>query len=350
MKNSIQIFILLAFCLSCSSKKAEIQEYNLSGKKLIINELLNPEKIRLNSNYLFVLESPSMDNDNAPIHLVDLQEKKYVSSYGTIGFGPGEISDATSLEFGEVDSMFFVYSSIDKKISTFSIGQTKYPLRQEKQLKDFFKAYSVKVFTDSTYIGLTVDSPARLIEFNASGDSISSFGRIQNFTERKDLDYFNLSQINMGWFESNSSKTHFVVASIFTNRIEIFDKGTGEIKSIFMGPTEYTKFDLVSERSGQSVHWDLSTPYFFRDVVIVNKTIIALFGGLSERQIQENSEIAKTVYLISLNGEILVKLNLDTSIRSLAVSRDLKKIFGITTDSDPGIVEFDIPDLIEGIL
>lgn len=291
-----------------------------------------------------------MDADNAPIHLIDLDEKKYSTSFGTIGFGPGEISDASSIEFGEVDSLFHIYSSIDKKISAFSIGQTKYALHQVKQVKDFFKAYSVKCFTDSTFIGLTVDSPARLIEFNKRGDSISSFGRIQNFTERKDMDYFNLSQINMGWFESNSTRTHYVVASIFTNRIEIFDKEAGEIKSIFIGPTEYTKFDLVSERSGQSVHWDLSTPYFFRDVVVVNKTIIALFGGLSERHIQENSEIAKTVYLISLEGEILVKLNLDTSIRSLAVSNDLKKIFGITTDSDPGIVEFDIPDLIEGIL
>ena len=137
----------------------------------------------------------------------------------------------------------------------------------------------------------------------------------------------------------------FVIANIFTNRIELFDKNSGEFKHIQLNPKESMRFDLIPESTGNSVHWDLSTPYQFRDVILTNNLIISLYGGFSQNQINETSELAKTVYIFDLNGTLKAKLNLNHSIRSLAVSEDLTKLYGITTDSEPGIVEFDIPSL-----
>lgn len=342
------LILFISLCLiSCSKKEPKVTEFNLVGSKTVFSEIINPNKIRLKSNYLIVLENPSMDSFYPPIHIIDRVKGQFLYSIGKIGFGPGEISDAFSVDFNESDTVFTIYSAIDKKMSEFPFKEVELANFQLKQRKDFFNAYSILRFTDSTYLGLTVDSPARLIEFNHNGDSISSSGKLENFSARKDLDYFNLSQLNMGWFSSNEKKTHFAIASIFTNRIEVFDRKENKINYIYQIPKEHTKFDLLPENSGYSVHWDLTSPYHFRDIVVTNNHIVALYGGYSEKEIQSNSIIAKTVFVYSLLGELIAKFNLDTSISSISVDENLKKLYGISTDSDPGVVEFDLPRFLE---
>lgn len=343
MNRSLLIFVFTAFFGTCTEKKEKLVELDLKGKKMVYKELLNPDKVRVNGNNLYVLESPSMDAMASPIHVIETRNNTYLKSFGTIGFGPGEISDASSIEFGSNDSSFYIYSSIDKKISEFSFSNTDLAKHQVKQKGDFFKAYSVLRSGDSTFLGLTVDSPSRLVEFSASGDSLAGYGDLENFSERTDLDYFNLSQMNMGWFASNTSRTHFVIANLFSNKIEIFDRDKLTFDRFYLSPKEYMKFDLIAESSGYSVHWDLSSPYHFRDVVVTEDRIFALYGGISEAKIQTESDIAKTVYVFSFAGEIIAKYSLDRSVKSIAVNKDLSKIYGISTDSDPGIVEFELP-------
>ncbi len=343
IKNLILTLILSVFLFSCQNKSESFREFDLKGRKTVFSQIINPEKIRIKSNFLVILEGSSLDNFNAPIHIVDREKMKFLYSVGRIGFGPGEISDATSVEFNRSDSTFFIYSAIDKKISEFSFKPMELAVNQVQQRKEFFKAYSVLRFTDSTFVGLTSDSPSRLVEFNTIGDSIGAYGSLNNFSERMDLDNFNLSQINMGWFSSNTSKTHFAVASIFTNRIELLNRNSGEFKFIKLQPEESMKFDLIPESTGNSVHWDLSSPYQFRDIVLTNDLVISLYGGISQNQINESAEIAKTVYIFSFDGTLKAKLNLDQSIKSLAVSDDLTKLYGISTDSESGIIEFELP-------
>lgn len=348
MNNNLILTGVLSFLLlSCDNNSDSFKEYDLTSKKKVFSQILNPEKIRLKSNYLIILESTSIDNFNSAVHLVDRKKMEFLYSVGKMGFGPGEISDAFSVDFNESDSVFYIYSAVDKKISEFPFKKVELATFQVKQRNDFFKAYSILGFTDSTYLGLTVDSPARLIEFNKNGDSISSFGKLENFSVRKDLDYFNLSQLNMGWFSTNEKKTHFAIASIFTNRIEIFDRSANKINYLYQMPKEHTKFDLLPEASGYSVHWDLTSPYHYRDIVLTNSYIFALYGGYSEKEIQSNSVIAKTVFVYSLQGELIAKFNLDSSISSLSVDENLTKLYGISTDSDPGVVEFDLPRFLE---
>jgi hypothetical protein len=343
-KYYYSLYILLLL-VSCSAPIEKVIEIELKGRKKILSEIIDPDKIRIKSNYIIVLESPSIDSFKSPIHVIDRDNLDYLFSIGRIGFGPGEISDATSVEFGESDSTLYVYSSIDKKYSEFSIEEVELANWQVNQKNDFFKAYSVLRFTDSTFLTLTVDYPARVVEFNSNGNLISNFGSLDNFSDRMDLDTYNLSQINMGSFGSNDSKTYFAIASLFTNRIEILNTKNKTFKSVNLEPKEQMKFDLVEEASGNSVYWDLSTPYQFRDIVLNEKNIIALYGGYSSKQIKTDGIIAKTVYIYSLSGELKAKLNLDTSIRSLDVNEDMTKLYGISTDADPGIMEFDLPKL-----
>jgi hypothetical protein len=348
MKN-IKILTICFFIIifSCKEKNELFQNFDIKGNKKVFSQILNPNKIRIKSNKIVILESYSSDGELPVIHVVEKEKMEYLHSIGKLGFGPGEISDASSVEFGNSDSTISIYSAVDKKVSLFPLEPVELATSQVKQKNYFTKAYSVLGFTDSTFLGLAVDSRARLLEFDSKGDSISSFGKNENFSTRKDLDPFNLAQINMGWFGANDKKTHFAIASIFTNRIEIFDRKNKSIKTIHVGLKEHTKFDLLPESTGYFVHWDLSSPYYFRDVALTDTHIFALYGGLSEQQIQSNSVIAKTVYVYSLAGDFVAKFNLDTSITSIAVDQNLSKMYGISTDEDPGIVEFDLPKFLE---
>lgn len=346
-KNWFLILLCSLFSLSCRLESDSIKQFDLGGNKKVFPQILNPNKIRIKSDKIVILESYSSVGELPVIHVVDREKMEYLHSIGKLGFGPGEISDASSVEFGSSDSTISIYSAVDKKVSQFPLRPVELATSQLKQKNYFIKAYAVLGFTDSTYLGLAVDSRARLLEFDSKGDSISSFGKNENFSSRNDLDLFNLAQINMGWFGANDKKTYFAIASIFTNRIEIFDRKNKSITTIYVAPKEHTKFDLIPEANGYSVHWDLSSPYYFRDIVLTDTHVFALYGGFSEQQIQSNAVIAKTVYVYSLAGDFVAKFNLDTSITSIAVDQNLSKMYGISTDEDLGIIEFDLPKFLE---
>ncbi|MCH7409774.1 TolB-like 6-bladed beta-propeller domain-containing protein [Belliella sp. DSM 111904] len=343
MKNTLFFLIIASYIFSCKPDIEKVHEVDLISTKTNYPRIVNPDKIRINSAYLFVLESPSIDSSNPPIHLLDRSKMSYIKSIGSIGFGPGEVTDASELWLDEDTDSFFVYSAIDKKISKFSVSSDLFAEDQLKQKGEFFKAYSLLQYTDATFLALTVDASSRLVEFDTKGDSIAGYGALENFSKNKALDNYNLSQINMGWLGTNPSKSHYVVANIFTNRIDILTRKSGDVKSIYLNPKEHTAFELISEPSGLSAHWDLSSPYHFRDVAVTNTHILALYGGISENKIKSTGEVAKTIYVFSLDGLLIAKLNLDTSIRSLAVTEDLRQLYGITTDAEPGIAMFEVP-------
>jgi hypothetical protein len=342
MKKFYYLALTLITLSACKSKNEEILEVDLTSKKIVVDQLIVPDKIRFNAGLLYLLESPSMESTLPPIHVLDGDKMEYLKSMGRIGFGPGEISDASSIDFDKDE--IIVYSAIDKKISYFSLDSNQLASKQLKQKNGFYRAYSVLNYSDSSFLGLTVDSPSRFVLFNSRGDSIASFGILENYSKRKDLDHFNVAQLNMGWFSVSPSKSYYAVANIFTNRIDLLVKKTSEVQSIYLNPKAITNFDLIADQSGHSVHWDLSSPYFYRDVVVTDQYIFGLYGGISERKIQSNSDIAKTVFVFTIEGKLIAKLNLDVSINSLAVSDDLSRLYGITTDANPGIAEFKMPN------
>jgi hypothetical protein len=59
----------------------------------------------------------------------------------------------------------------------------------------------------------------------------------------------------------------------------------------------------------------------------------------------ETNENATEIYVFDLEGNIQCELKLDTSIKTLAVDEGTRKIFGVTTDENPGIAVFDLPSL-----
>jgi len=338
-------YLILAFLFSCSDTKIEEISYDLVAEKIIFEELILPSKIRIKNDKIIILEKSTINSDFSPGHIIDLNTFSYLYSFGKIGYGPGEISDATNMDLGMSDSTFWIYSAIDKKMSEFSLkNPSSISISQFRQPSEFYKAYSVLFSSDSTILGMTVDSPSRLIDFSLQSQEQSYYGSLENYTNRTDLDSFHLAQINMGWFSSNQEKSIFVIGCIFYDKIEIFNYKNKVFKTIYGKNNKIPYFELLGASGKSFVHWDLDNPYHYRDIVVNKDLIFSLYGGYSQNQINKDSQYAKTIFIHKVNGEFICKFNLDQSILSLAVSPDNRTIVGITTDKDPGMAIYKIPE------
>ena len=82
-------------------------EKPLSGKKFLIDELKMPGRLLYKENKLVII-------DNAPsdtfLHVLDGTTLDYLFPSGAIGFGPGEMPSAWSIESGLDPASFWVHS------------------------------------------------------------------------------------------------------------------------------------------------------------------------------------------------------------------------------------------------
>ena len=257
------------------------------------------------------------------------------------------------VESGPNDSTFTVYSSMSKTLTDFSLTDTSLlGIHQYKQPEGLYEVYRMFHATDSTVLGLKSIDPNRLVEISLKdGKRVAGYGTWEKIPDADHLiDYsdpiinYHLGQINKGWFKANRKLGLFVTAGVYRDKIEIFDYNDKKF-TIVEGPrVELPKFEIVQGGANSSVIFDIENKYGHRDIYIDEKYIYNLYGGFNEQEIFETNEVAKTIYILTHSGDVVGKLNLDISIRGLVVDSNLKKIYGITTDEDPGIAVFELPE------
>jgi len=361
LSNSILILSIFFF-LGCSHDSQENQflaiekgenDFDLKGKKIYIPEIIDPISINATSDFLIISENRRNDPIYPLLHILQKSPLKFLSSKGKSGFGPFEIPDATLVESGPNDSTFTVYSSMSKTLTDFSLNDTSLlGINQYKQPEELYGVYRMFHATDSTMLGIMANDPNRLVEFPLNdGSRLEGYGTWQKIPETDHLiDYsdplidYHLGQINKGWFKANRNVGLFVKASIYRDRLEIFNYNDKKF-TIVEGPRlELPKFEIVPSGANSVVIFDIKNKYGHRDIYIDENYIYDLYGGFNEEEYFKTNELAKTVYILTHSGNVVGKLNLDMSIRGIVVDSKLKKIYGITTDEDPGIAVFDIPE------
>lgn len=173
---------------------------------------------------------------------------------------------------------------------------------------------------------------------------MAGYGKWQQIPERPEMDNFLLSTYNKGKLKSNSAKKVFVKASLYRDRIEIFDYETKSF-TIVDGPRlELPPAIISGSASNSTLVISMDQKYGYKDISVGENLIYALYSGQSQQEIQLTGKDSETVYIISQKGEMVAKIELDISIRGIAVDEALGKIYGLTTDEDPGIAVFDIPE------
>jgi hypothetical protein len=136
-----------------------------------------------------------------------------------------------------------------------------------------------------------------------------------------------------------------VKACIFRDRLEIFNYNSKEF-IIVDGPSlDLPTFQMMGK--DQDLYIPLEdNPYKYRDISITQDYIFALYGGVGEFEYRKTGKLAEKIYVFTHDGEPVSILELDRSLLGLTVDAAKKKIFGITTDENPGIAVFDLPDVL----
>lgn len=349
--------ILLSFsCANPTKKPFELDQdsiYELKGKKTFFPELLIPRRLNMVGDYLIVSERTRLTPELPLIHVLKKNPLTYQFPKGITGYGPFEIPDATLVEPGFSDSTFTVYSSMSKKFTDFSLNDSsRLGISEYKQPEGLFGMYSMFHATDTSVIGIMVNDPNKLVEFSTkNGNRIAGYGNWEKIPDTDHLiDYsdpdinYHMGEINKGRFKSNRKLGLFVKANSHRDRIEIFHYDTKTF-DIVEGPRlEVPDFKILYSKGNSAVVFDGDYPFGYGDVSITGKYIFALYSGFTTDHMLKTNEIAKTIYVLTHTGEVVGRLNLDISVVDTVVDQELGKIFGITTDEDPGIAVFDIPE------
>jgi len=344
------LFLFSFTVFSCKNESTKIADFNpellesflLESEKSTFSEIKNPVKIFSKDDLLIITENNRISPDLPLVHIFLKEPLTYLSSKGTIGFGPNEIPSADMFNPGDSDSTFLIYSGMDRKFveynifdsSRLGISEYKLPVSEPPIPLGY-------LLPDSTFIGMPTYGENKFVEVDFQGKKINGYGEWEQIAGKKEMSFFHHFLLNNGWFKTDDNFTLFVNASIFRDRLEIFNPKTKEIKTIDGPSSELPEFKFY----GASMPLDIpiSNPFRYRDVYISKDKIYALYGGLNEAHYKKTSEIAKQIFVFTRTGEPILKFDLDRSIRSIVVDEKLNKIYGMTTDEDPGIAVFKIP-------
>ncbi|MDO9551649.1 BF3164 family lipoprotein [Rhodonellum sp.] len=338
------------FIISCNPSPKNDTEFNpeklvsyyLVSEKSDNSNILNPRRLFSQGGFLFIIEDYRMPPDLPLIHIFRKDPITYFNSKGKIGFGPLEAQSVEVHNPGLSDSTFVMYSGMDRKYIEYHIyDSSRLGIREFRIPTSETPLGSIYFSPDSTFIGIPTYDENKFVEINLQGKKINGFGKWEHVEGKKGMSYFHHFHLNQGWFKPDDDFKLLVNASIFRDRLEIFDLQTKEIKTIDGPSAELPEFNFYEATMPLDI--PISNPFRYRDVYISDKRIYALYGGLNEAHYKETSELAKKIFVFTRQGEPILKFDLDRSVHSIVVDEELNKIYGLTTDEDPGIAVFRMP-------
>lgn len=341
---------IIIFATSCNPKQPNenifdpeaLKSVFLESEKFNNPKIINPLFLFSMDSFLIVTEDRRISPDQPLVHLFLKESLTYFSSKGSIGFGPYELPSADVFNRGHSEGTFLLYSGMDKKFVAYDIYDSSRLGISEFKMPESETPLGLLYFLpDSTFIGMSTYDENKYLEVNFQGNKVNGYGKWEEIEGKKDLSFFHHFILNNGWFRVDDDFSLFVNASIFRDRLEIFDLKTRKIKTIDGPSAELPDFEFYEPNMPLNI--PISNPFRYRDVFISKNRIYALYGGLNEAHYKKTSELAKKIFVFTRNGEPVLKFDLDRSISSIVVDERLNKIYGVTTDEDPGIAVFNIP-------
>jgi hypothetical protein len=345
-------FLFLIFS-SCNTEKPssifdfernEKPQFELKGEKYNFKELANPRKIDQKDGFLIIQENYMVRENKPLVHIFQKEPFSHFLSKGVSGEGPGEISDAEIFDPGLSDSTFWINAVMGKKMALFSLNDTsRLSIKEFRQPENMMMAYTLYLTNKGTFMSMMADSPNKLIEFDFDGNQVAGYGEWEQIPDQPEMDNFLLMTYNKGRLKTNAKKNVFVKASLYRDRIEIFDYETKSF-TIVDGPRlELPPANISGSGSNSALAIPMDQKYGHYNIAVSANFIFSLYSGYSQQEITDFGNYAQTIYMISFEGKMIAKFNLDRSLSDIAIDESLGKIYGITTDEEPGIAVFDIP-------
>lgn len=346
------IIIICCLLSSCMDKKINEFDFesngkpvfNLSSTKYELDTIYSPKKIEVKGQKLIIIEDKYAPLEHPIIHILDKNNLKHLFSKGKNGYGPNEITDAHLYDPGFNDSTFWINSTISKRLAKYSLNNDNLLSETEfRQPQSMFVAYNVQMITDSSFMCLSANDKNKLVEYDINGKRIKGYGTWEPISDRPNLSNFQYSGINTGWLKTDKEHRYYVKACLYRDKIEIFDYQTKEFIEIIGPRMEIPPFQIAGRDEAAPAIYPQDTKYGYRDISFGKDNIYFLYSGYNYQEYMTNSTLAKTIYVLTKTGDVIAKINLDTSLRAFAVDENSNKIFGVTTDENPGIAVFTMP-------
>lgn len=227
-----------------------------------------------------------------------------------------------------------------KQFAGYKIDQDKsQSYRQFKQPEKLLPAIELVDASDTTFMTRLGVGDDMFVEFSATQDTINKYGKWKWLIDNDHHDYFN-TKLLQGRLNSSKDKNWFAISGIAKDYIELLDKKTGKIVSI-RGPLnenpEYS-IEVVSGHSMPIFNNKLKTKY--PQTFLGEKSIFALFFGKPNFEVFGNKYAQINIFEFDFEGNPINNFVINFPVLSFTVNEDLRKIYGISLDNEPNIIEF----------
>lgn len=316
-------------------------EESLSGKKLNIQPLLYPDLVLVLEDYLVISETES----DTFFHILDKQNFEHIRKTGKAGIAPNELKSSSALFKTDKKNQFWGYSLSGKTLAKYNAIDTFVTSIEEVKPKNDEMYLASKIVPSSTnsFLSTRNNGDEKFVEFSFDGQILNTFGNWQDMLNLNDIPSNVISSLLQGKLIANEAKTHFALACLDADLIEILDIKTGKTISV-RGPIHHVPKFTVDYGAGYAMcalNFD-DIIYKYIDATIFKNKIYVGFSGHSFETIDINKEdkFVEQIFVFDLDGNPLIRYNLDHSIKHFTVDED--RIYGITYDENPGLVVFNL--------
>ncbi|WP_192347400.1 BF3164 family lipoprotein [Algoriphagus sp. Y33] len=350
------ILLLLLFALvSCGKnseeenyrtiKKEDFREISVTSEKHYFEVIINPSDIGLSQGKLLIAEAWRVPEEFPRMHLINSSNWTYDKPKGKHGQGPLEITDAAQFLYSPDLGFFWIYNMNRRKLVEFSINDTSLLATKDWKFPEpMMDLWFVEFGPDGHYLGVPREGENKILEFDPKGNLIGKYGEFEVLEDRPDLTKLQISLLEDGWFKGDPTRGLYVRACLRRDILEIFDYKTKDLIRI-MGPdTSLPEFQYLESELGGTMMYDRNVTYRYRDIAFTDDYIFALYAGHGQLDFNETGIMAEQIWVFDHKGKPLYNLKLDRSIIQILVNEQTNEIYGLTTDENPGIAVFQIPE------
>jgi len=311
------------------------------------SSLVNPTFIELRDKVLYIIDRQNKSGQIQGFIIDENDNTEFLFSYGKEGNGPGEYFGLKKLEI--LDRFIYTFDiswSIVNKISLDSIIQNPDYIPVSTYLYERPKIHNFELINETTsVVGYYRENPRfRVLKnFTDTLERFHQYPPIENKYNLPETKFVGGVRGNLYQAESDySASSDLLVLSYYNSTlIDIIDFKSRRLIKRLVGndnnfPPDYV---LMSDQRASSLK---DSKAGFNEVQITENYIYALYNGKTIEKNFGDLMTGTAIYKFDLEGNPLVKYNLNPELTSFAVDEENQKIYGVNYYDNP-LVVFDLP-------
>lgn len=306
-----------------------------TGEVILKNDsIFLPSDITLVDSMLLI-----RDAEGPPfVHAYDLGSGE-LYSFGEEGQGPNEFTGVWEIDNIYNTDYFRIFALSSRKVYICDISSVRNKKRDicklESELLGGGLPLRVNMSLEDTIVASGVYEN-RIATYDSLGEMRNTFGVIpRKINIRGNLPKSTISKAYEANIYVNHPNEKIIAASMFTDRIDIYDFG-GRDPNTIRGPDMFLPtFSLLE--NGRLMHTD-ETRTSYIDVSSKGKYIYAAYKGYVDGKSENSDEI----HVFKLSGEPSKKIELDFKVNNIEVGNNANFLYCTSADPYPRVVRVSI--------